>query len=132
MLEAILNTLLMNDKSKDIAKARQDLKRLGIRNWLVAWHTKNGKCQKPQLRNSFKPENKKVLSDSSRGVNYQIVPEIDTYQSQFKRQKEELPNCLVLESVKRHVDNEPRFSAIGESFAFGLWTTPTPIASSRA
>nr|GEX36275.1 hypothetical protein [Tanacetum cinerariifolium] len=31
MLEAILNTLLMNDKSKDTAKARQNLQRLGIR-----------------------------------------------------------------------------------------------------
>ncbi|GJS87893.1 zinc finger, PHD-type containing protein [Tanacetum coccineum] len=30
VLESILNTLLMNDKSKDTAKARQDLERLGI------------------------------------------------------------------------------------------------------
>ncbi|GJW40840.1 zinc finger, PHD-type containing protein [Tanacetum coccineum] len=30
VLKAILNTLLMNDKSKDTAKARQDLKRLAI------------------------------------------------------------------------------------------------------
>nr|GEX20360.1 hypothetical protein [Tanacetum cinerariifolium] len=30
VLQSILNTLLLNDKSKDTAKARQDLKRLGI------------------------------------------------------------------------------------------------------
>ncbi|GJX79796.1 zinc finger, PHD-type containing protein [Tanacetum coccineum] len=34
VLESMLNTLLMNDKSKDTAKARQDLKRLGIRSGL--------------------------------------------------------------------------------------------------
>nr|GEV45276.1 hypothetical protein [Tanacetum cinerariifolium] len=34
VLESILNTLLMNDKSKDTTKARQDLKRLGIRSGL--------------------------------------------------------------------------------------------------
>nr|GEY60558.1 hypothetical protein [Tanacetum cinerariifolium] len=34
VLEAILNTLLMNDKSKDTVKARQDLQRLGIRSGL--------------------------------------------------------------------------------------------------
>ncbi|GKG10197.1 hypothetical protein Tco_0338943, partial [Tanacetum coccineum] len=39
MLESILNTLLMNDKSKDTAKARQDLKSLGIRSGL--WPSSN-------------------------------------------------------------------------------------------
>ncbi|GJU49841.1 hypothetical protein Tco_1219396 [Tanacetum coccineum] len=38
VLEAILNTLLMNDKFKDTAKARQDLKRLGIRSLLWLGH----------------------------------------------------------------------------------------------
>ncbi|GJZ44331.1 hypothetical protein Tco_0591586 [Tanacetum coccineum] len=46
VLEAILNTLLMNDKSKDTAKARQDLQRLGIRSGLWLGQTKNGKCLK--------------------------------------------------------------------------------------
>ncbi|GJT45228.1 transposon ty3-I gag-pol polyprotein [Tanacetum coccineum] len=45
---AILNTLLMNDKSKDTAKARQDLQMLGIRSGLWLGQTKNGKCLKPQ------------------------------------------------------------------------------------
>ncbi|GJY58129.1 hypothetical protein Tco_0458021 [Tanacetum coccineum] len=48
VLEAILNTLLMNDKSKDTAKARQDLQMLGIRSGLWLGQTKNGKCLKPQ------------------------------------------------------------------------------------
>ncbi|GJS03510.1 hypothetical protein Tco_0320018 [Tanacetum coccineum] len=48
VLESILNTLLMNDKSKDTAKARQDLKRLGIRSGLWLGQNKNEKCSKPQ------------------------------------------------------------------------------------
>nr|GEY67687.1 hypothetical protein [Tanacetum cinerariifolium] len=56
MLEAILNTLLMNEKSKDTVKARQDLKRLGILSGLWLGQTKNGKCSKPQAVYSFTPE----------------------------------------------------------------------------
>nr|GFC81628.1 hypothetical protein [Tanacetum cinerariifolium] len=48
VLESILNTLLMNDKSKDTTKARQDFKRLGIRSGLWLGQNKNGKCSKPQ------------------------------------------------------------------------------------
>ncbi|GJY42670.1 hypothetical protein Tco_0430883 [Tanacetum coccineum] len=59
VLEAILNTLLMNDKSKDTAKARQDLQMLGIRSGLWLGQTKNGKCLKPQAAYSFTPENRK-------------------------------------------------------------------------
>ncbi|GJU11212.1 hypothetical protein Tco_1133608 [Tanacetum coccineum] len=55
VLESILNTLLMNDKSKDTAKARQDLKSLGIRSGLWLGQNKNGKCSKPQAAYSFKP-----------------------------------------------------------------------------
>ncbi|GJZ65854.1 zinc finger, PHD-type containing protein, partial [Tanacetum coccineum] len=46
VLESILNTLLMNDKSKDTTKARQDLKSLGIRSGLWLGPNKNGKCSK--------------------------------------------------------------------------------------
>ncbi|GJY10469.1 zinc finger, PHD-type containing protein [Tanacetum coccineum] len=59
VLESILNTLLMNDKSKDTAKARQDLKRLGIRSGLWLGQNKNGKCSKPQAAYSFTPEDRK-------------------------------------------------------------------------
>ncbi|GJU01938.1 hypothetical protein Tco_1112276 [Tanacetum coccineum] len=55
VLESILNTLLMNDKSKDTAKARQDLKSLGIRSGLWLGQNKNGKCSKPQAAYSFTP-----------------------------------------------------------------------------
>nr|GEU44548.1 hypothetical protein [Tanacetum cinerariifolium] len=68
MLEAILNTLLMNEKSKDTAKARQDLKRLGIRSGLWLGQTKNEKCSKPQAAYSFTPENKKKFCQFIKGV----------------------------------------------------------------
>nr|GEW00111.1 hypothetical protein [Tanacetum cinerariifolium] len=57
VLEAILNTLLMNDKSKDTVKARQDLQRLGIQSGLWLGQTKNRKCLKPQAAYSSTPEN---------------------------------------------------------------------------
>ncbi|GKC68973.1 zinc finger, PHD-type containing protein, partial [Tanacetum coccineum] len=68
VLESILNTLLMNDKSKDTAKARQDLKRLGIRSGLWLGQNKNGKCSKPQAAYSFTPENRKKFCQFIKGV----------------------------------------------------------------
>nr|GEY78546.1 hypothetical protein [Tanacetum cinerariifolium] len=62
VLESILNTLLMNDKSKDTAKARQELKRLGIRSGLWLGQDKNGKCSKPQSAYCFTPEDRKKFS----------------------------------------------------------------------
>nr|GFA68053.1 hypothetical protein [Tanacetum cinerariifolium] len=59
VLEAILNTLLMNGKSKETVKARQDLQRLGIRSGLWLGQTKNGKCLKPQAAYSFAPKSRK-------------------------------------------------------------------------
>ncbi|GJS48359.1 histidine kinase 3, partial [Tanacetum coccineum] len=59
VLESILNTLLMNDKSKDTAKARQDLKRLGIRSGLWLGQNKNKKCSKSQAAYSFTSEDRK-------------------------------------------------------------------------
>ncbi|GJR03804.1 hypothetical protein Tco_0526788 [Tanacetum coccineum] len=72
MLETILNTLLMNDKSKDIAKARQDLKRLGIRSGLWLCQTKNRKYSKPQAAYSFTPENRKKFCQFIKGVKLQV------------------------------------------------------------
>nr|GFA86583.1 hypothetical protein [Tanacetum cinerariifolium] len=68
VLEAILNTLLMNDKSKDTVKARQDLQRLGIRSGLWLGQTKNEKCFKPQAAYSFTPENRKRFCQFIKGV----------------------------------------------------------------
>ncbi|GJY42074.1 hypothetical protein Tco_0429344 [Tanacetum coccineum] len=68
VLESILNILLMNDKSKDTAKARQDLKILGIRSGLWLGQNKNGKCSKPQAAYSFKPEDRKKFCQFIKGV----------------------------------------------------------------
>ncbi|GJV46406.1 hypothetical protein Tco_1430942 [Tanacetum coccineum] len=58
----------MNDKSKDTAKARQDLQRLGIRSGLWLGQTKNRKCLKPQAAYSFTPENQKKFCQFIKGV----------------------------------------------------------------
>ncbi|GJU41855.1 zinc finger, PHD-type containing protein [Tanacetum coccineum] len=68
VLESILNTLLMNDKSKNTAKARQDLKSLGIRSGLWLGQNKNEKCSKPQAAYSFKPEDRKKFCHFIKGV----------------------------------------------------------------
>ncbi|GJT08781.1 hypothetical protein Tco_0843243 [Tanacetum coccineum] len=78
-LEAILNTLLMNDKSKDTTKARQDLKILGIRSGLWLGQTKNKKCSKPQAAYSFTPENRKKFCQFIKGVKL-----LDGFGSNFK------------------------------------------------
>ncbi|GJZ64314.1 hypothetical protein Tco_0620735 [Tanacetum coccineum] len=58
----------MNDKSKDTTKARQDLKRLGIRSGLWLGQNKNGKCSKPQAAYSFTPKNRKKFCQFIKGV----------------------------------------------------------------
>ncbi|GJW79965.1 zinc finger, PHD-type containing protein [Tanacetum coccineum] len=68
MLESILNTLLMNDKSKDTIKERQDLKRLGIRSGLWLNQNKNRKCTKPQVAYSFTPRDRKKFCQLIKGV----------------------------------------------------------------
>nr|GEY74529.1 hypothetical protein [Tanacetum cinerariifolium] len=68
VLESILNTLLMNDKSKDTIKARQDLKRLGIQSGLWLGQNKNGKCTKPHAAYSFTPGDRKKFCQFIKGV----------------------------------------------------------------
>ncbi|GJW15481.1 hypothetical protein Tco_0019614, partial [Tanacetum coccineum] len=58
----------MNDKSKDTAKARQDLKSLGIRSGLWLGQNKNGKCSKPQAAYSFTPADRKKFCQFIKGV----------------------------------------------------------------
>ncbi|GJY48120.1 hypothetical protein Tco_0438076 [Tanacetum coccineum] len=79
VLESILNTLLMNDKSKDTTKARQDLKRLGIRSGLWLGQNKNGKCTKPQAAYSFTPGDIKKFCQFIKGVKLS-----DGFRSNFK------------------------------------------------
>nr|GEX37094.1 hypothetical protein [Tanacetum cinerariifolium] len=63
-----LEHFLMNEKSKDTVKARQDLQRLGIRSGLWLGQTKNRKCLKPQAAYSFTPENQKKFCQFIKGV----------------------------------------------------------------
>jgi hypothetical protein len=55
VFESVLNTLLMNDKSKETLKARQDLKTLGVRKELRLVDKGNGKFDKPHPKYSFTP-----------------------------------------------------------------------------
>ncbi|GJZ54484.1 hypothetical protein Tco_0609369, partial [Tanacetum coccineum] len=82
VLESILNTLLMNEKSKDTAKARQDLKSLGIRSGLWLGQNKNGKCSKPQAAYSFTPADRKKFCQFIKGVK---LP--DGFGSNFKHKQ---------------------------------------------
>ncbi|GJY26378.1 hypothetical protein Tco_0401104 [Tanacetum coccineum] len=82
VLESILNTLLMNDKSKDTAKTRQDLKRLGIQSGLWLGQNKNGKCTKPQAAYSFTPEERKKFCQFIKGVKL-----LDGFGSNFKHKE---------------------------------------------
>nr|GEZ74707.1 hypothetical protein [Tanacetum cinerariifolium] len=68
VLESILNTLLINNKSKDTTKARQALKKLGIRSGLWLGQNKNEKCSKPQAAYSFTPEDRKKFCQFIKGV----------------------------------------------------------------
>nr|GFA72626.1 hypothetical protein [Tanacetum cinerariifolium] len=58
----------MNDKSKDTAKAKQDLQRLGIRSGLWLGQTKIKKCLTPQAAYSFTPGNRKKFCQFIKGV----------------------------------------------------------------
>ncbi|GJZ35386.1 retrotransposon protein, putative, ty3-gypsy subclass [Tanacetum coccineum] len=91
------------------AKARQDLKRLGIE---VACG-----LAKPKPR-------------SARS----LTPKIDTYRSQFKSKfpnkdmKEEFPDWFGSQISQRHIDNDPGVSVTSELFALACGPTPNPIS----
>ena len=80
VFESVLNTLLMNDKSKDTLKARQDLKTLGVRKELWLVDKGNGKFDKPHPKYSFTPENRKRFCQFIKGVR---LP--DGFGSNFKK-----------------------------------------------
>ncbi|GJQ96214.1 hypothetical protein Tco_0007353 [Tanacetum coccineum] len=95
VLESILNTLLMNDKSKDTAKARQDLKNLGIRSGLWLSQNKNGKCSKAQATYSFTPTDRKKFCQFIKGVK---LP--DGFESNFKHKVTD--NDTIITDLKSH------------------------------
>ncbi|GJT86805.1 hypothetical protein Tco_1068522 [Tanacetum coccineum] len=98
----------MNDKSKDTAKARQDLKMLGIRSGLWLGQNKNEKCSKPQAAYSFKPEDRKKLCQFIKGVK---LPDSSEFPN--KDMKEEIPAGFEKADVARVIavtvagDNHP-------------------------
>ncbi|GKB42143.1 hypothetical protein Tco_0887085 [Tanacetum coccineum] len=61
-------TLLMNDKSKETNKARQDLEELGIRNELWLAKKGNGKFLKPHPKYSFTPKKRRKFCEFIKGV----------------------------------------------------------------
>ncbi|GJS98266.1 hypothetical protein Tco_0819436 [Tanacetum coccineum] len=79
-LEALLNTLLQNDKSKDTLKARQDLETLNVRKELWLVKKPNGKFEKPHPKYSFTEENRKRFCKFIKGVR---LP--DGFGSNFKQ-----------------------------------------------
>ncbi|GJR82861.1 hypothetical protein Tco_0153646 [Tanacetum coccineum] len=79
-LEALLNTLLQNDKSKDTLKARQDLETLRVRKELWLVKKPNGKFEKPHPKYSFTEENRKRFCKFIKGVR---LP--DGFGSNFKQ-----------------------------------------------
>ncbi|GJZ88540.1 putative ribonuclease H-like domain-containing protein [Tanacetum coccineum] len=64
----LIRTYIMNEKSKDTTKARQDLKRLGIQSGLWLDQNKNGKYTKPQAAYSFTPGDRKKFCQFIKGV----------------------------------------------------------------
>nr|GEW04599.1 hypothetical protein [Tanacetum cinerariifolium] len=74
VLKSFLNTFFMNDKSKDTAKARQDLERLGTRIGLWLDKNKNEKCSKPQAAYSFTPEDRKKFCLKSYDCHIMMQP----------------------------------------------------------
>ncbi|GJR59047.1 hypothetical protein Tco_1501209 [Tanacetum coccineum] len=80
VLESLLGTLLMNDKSKDTIKARQDLKDWGIRKELWLVDKGSGKFEKPHPKYSFTPDKRNFFCQFIKGVR---LP--DGFGSNFKK-----------------------------------------------
>ncbi|GJZ98917.1 zinc finger, PHD-type containing protein [Tanacetum coccineum] len=121
MLESILNTLLMNDKSKDTTKARQDLKRLGIRSGLCevacgSAKTKMRSARSLRLRIVSHQRIEKSFVSSSKELNYQ------TGSDPTSRTKK------VQETRQRYIDKDACVSTSGELFAFSCGPTSSPIS----
>ncbi|GJT25795.1 reverse transcriptase domain-containing protein [Tanacetum coccineum] len=95
----------MNDKSKDTAKVRQDLKRSGIRSGLWLGQNKNGKCSKPYVVYSFTPENRKKFCQFIKGVK---LP--DVFRSNFKHKvTDNDTNIMGLKSHDCHIKMQRLF-----------------------
>ncbi|GJU55639.1 uncharacterized protein Tco_1229353 [Tanacetum coccineum] len=79
-LEALLNTLLQNNKTKDTVKARQDLETLKVQKELWLVKKPNEKLEKPHPKYSFTTEGRKRFCKFIKGVR---LP--DGFGSNFKQ-----------------------------------------------
>ncbi|GJT90508.1 uncharacterized protein Tco_1079353 [Tanacetum coccineum] len=95
VLESLLGTLLMNDKSKDTNKARQDLEELKIRPELWLSKKGNGKFIKPHPKYSFPPEKRRKFYEFIKGVK---LP--DGFGSNFKPKVTDNDNNII--GMKSH------------------------------
>ncbi|GJU09767.1 hypothetical protein Tco_1132163 [Tanacetum coccineum] len=105
VLESILITLLMNDKSKDTCqgsrKSKTRLERLVHSNLAFLWLGQNNyrKCSKPQAAYSFKPEDRKKFCQFIKGVK---LP--DGFESNFKHKvTDNDTNIIGLKSHDCHI-----------------------------
>ncbi|PWA64696.1 hypothetical protein CTI12_AA339870 [Artemisia annua] len=148
MLESILNTLLMNDKSKDTAKARQDLQALGIRRELWLGNKQNGKCSKPHandfqvFRSLCKKSGKETiiqldLQEMKKLIWYVLhnSPEIDAYMDEFQSERpdsdmqQEFPIWFETKIGKLYTANDPSCTPVLFALACGPSSTPISVNS---
>ncbi|GJR70495.1 uncharacterized protein Tco_0016560 [Tanacetum coccineum] len=105
--ESLMGTLLMNDKSKDTNKARQDLEELKIRKELWLIHKGNGKFLKPHPIYSFTPEKRRKFCEFIKGVK---LP--DGFGSNFKPKVTDNDNIIGMKSHDCHIMMQ-RLLAVG-------------------
>ncbi|GKF32693.1 hypothetical protein Tco_0102491 [Tanacetum coccineum] len=121
VLESLLGTLLMNDKSKDTNKARQDLEELKIRSKL--WLSKKGnrKFIKPYPKYSFPPEKRQFFYEFIKGVK---LP--DGFGSNFKPKVTDNDNNIIgMKSHDCHIMMQRLLSVEAQAYLDLNIATPT-------
>ncbi|GKE50489.1 hypothetical protein Tco_1481747, partial [Tanacetum coccineum] len=120
VLESLLGTLLMNEKSKDTNKARQDLEQLNIR--LELWLSKkgNGKFIKPHTAYSFPPKKRQNFCKFIKGVK---LP--DGFGSNFKPKVTNNDNNIIgKKSHDCHLTMQRLFPAGAQAYLDSSIATP--------
>ncbi|KAJ9535763.1 hypothetical protein OSB04_un001077 [Centaurea solstitialis] len=96
---SLLNTLLMNEKSKDTLKARKDLEKMNIRPELWLTTNSRNKVLKPHPKYSFSPDNIKLFGKFIKGVK---LP--DGFGSNFRKKvSDNDSNITGLKSHDHHI-----------------------------
>ncbi|GJR57660.1 hypothetical protein Tco_1499822 [Tanacetum coccineum] len=120
VLESLLGTLLMNDKSKDTNKARQDLEELKIRSELWLSKKGNGKFIKPHPKYSFPPEKRQFFYEFIKGVK---LP--DGFRSNFKPKVTDNDNNIIgMKSHDCHIMMQRLLSAGAQAYLDSNIATP--------